>query len=186
VPAEEMGVVTGPQIRVLICMECKTAEQLPDYPPDARPEDDVVLHTVDEKHGGQTQQPHYRTVLRVPETAWKDRAAKQQILDRAFEGVTGFKPSYYDIKDTLQEDAVKCHISHHRQVPCIDYRDASKKLRAPTQKDRDALVADLSGTQRNKFNLEAVKHGAPTVYLCDFCPVQVAVEFKQRQERGEA
>lgn len=183
---EPTGVVAGPQIRILQCFTCKTMEEMPDYPPDADPNNDVVLWAVDEKHGGRTQQPHHRTILRIPKAVYDDRAARRQIVKQAWESVDkGFVPSYYDIKNTLMDDAVKCHIQHNRQVPCIDYRDGSKRLRAPSQSDRDRLVKDMSGAGRNTVNLEAIKHGAPQKYLCDFCPVQVAVEFERRKARGE-
>lgn len=178
------GVVEGAQIRILQCFECKTMEVMPDYPPDGPPQLDVVLHRLDEKHGGASQQPHYRTVLRIPEAAWNDRSAQKQIVDQAWKNETGFKPSYYDVKDTLKEDAVKCHIEHRRQVPCIDYRDSSKRLRAPTQDERNKLAANLP--RAFKGDRDAIKHGAPQTFLCDFCPVQVAVEFAQRKARGEA
>lgn len=181
----EPGVVEGEQVRLLMCFECKTMEEMPDFPPGARTEDDVVLWAVDEKHGGRSQQPHHRTILRMPKAAYDDRQARRQIIDKAWEGTAGFTPSYYDIKNTLMEDAVKCHIEHHRQVPCIDYRISEKRLRSPSQGDRDRLAKDLSGAARNSFNLDAIKHGAPQKFLCDFCPVQVAVEFERRKARGE-
>lgn len=182
----EPGIVQGEHVRLLQCFDCKTMEEMPDYPPDANPQNDVVLHAVDEKHGGHTQQPHYRTILRIPKAAYDDRAARRQIIDQAWKDVKGFTPSYYDIKNTLQEDAAKCFIEHRRSVPCIDYRIDAKRLRAPSQGDRDRLAKDLSGAARNKFNLDAIKHGAPQKFLCDFCPVQVAVEHARRVERGEA
>lgn len=177
------GVVEGPQIRLLVCFECKTMEVMPDYPPDAHNSGDVVLWSLDEKHGGRTEMPHNRTVLRIPEVAWNDKAAQKQIIAGIWENKSGFSPSYYDVKDTLKEDAVKCHQQHLRQVPCIDYRDSTKKLRSPTQGERDSLAAKLP--RAFKGDRDAIKHGAPTVYLCDFCPVQVAVEHAQRKSRGE-
>lgn len=159
-------------------------EELPDYPPDGPPQLDVHLHYIDEKHGGHTEQPHYRTLLRVPVAAWNDRAAKKQIVKDAWATEKGFAPSYYDVKDTLKEDAVNCHRRHNRQVPCLDYRDSSKRLRAPTQDERDKLAANLP--RAFKGDRDAIKHGAPQAFLCDFCPVQVAVEYAQRKARGEA
>lgn len=182
----ETGIVQGEHVRILQCFNCKTMEEMPDYPPDANPERDVVLHAVDEKHGGHTQQPHTRTILRIPKKVYDDRAARRQIVEQAWKDEKGFVPSYYDIKNTMVEDATKCFVEHRRHVPCIDYRDSSKKLRAPSQSDRDRLARDMSGAGRNKVDLDAIKHGAPQQYLCDFCPVQVAVEHARRVERGEA
>lgn len=175
---------TGPQLRILQCFSCRSMEELPDYPAEANPDDDVTLHYLDEKHGGRTQQPHHRTLLRIEKRVWDDRAARRQIVERAWESTSGFKPSYYDIKATLQEDAVNCHRAHQRQVPCIDWRDSSKRLTAPTQGDRERLARDLPRSFRG--DRERIAKGAPTQFLCDYCPVSVAVEHAKRRARGEA
>lgn len=174
----------GPQIRVLCCFECKSLEVMPDYI--GNPEYDAVLHTLDERHGGHSQMPHDRTIIRVEKRVWDDRPARKQIIDRAYEGKTGFAPSYYDIKDTLAEDAGKCFVAHNRSVPCLDYKDSSKRLRAPTAKDRRTVARELEQAgMRNKVDLDRLANDVPIIYLCEFCPVQVAVDFKKRQERGE-
>lgn len=173
----------GEQLRILQCFQCKTMEELPDYPPEANPADDVTLHYLDEKHGGRTEMPHHRTLLRVEKRVWEDRKARRQIVEQAWETEKGFKPSYYDIKNTLQEDAVKCHVAHRRQVPCIDWRDSSKRLTAPTAAARQKLAAELPrsfGGDRDRL-----AKGAPTQFLCDYCPVAVAVEYAKRKARGE-
>lgn len=174
----------GPQIRLLQCFECRTMESFPDYPREADPAKDVTLHYLDEKHGGSTQQAHQRAVLRVEERVWEDRAIRRQVIDQAWESVKGFKPSYYDIKDTLKEDAVKCHIAHRRQVPCIDWRADSKRLVAPTTNDRRKLAKELPRSFGG--DRDAIAKGAPVQYLCTFCPVAVAVEYAKRKARGEA
>lgn len=172
----------GPQLRLLQCWECKTVEELPDY--EGAPENDVTLHYVDEKHGGRTHNPHHRTLHRVEQRVWDDRAAKKQIVAQMWEAEKGFKPSYYDIKNTLQEDAAKCHVRHQRQVPCIDWKDSSKRLTAPTAGARQQLARELPrsfGGDRDR-----IAKGAPTQFLCDYCPVAVAVEHAKRKARGEA
>lgn len=174
---------TGPQVRVLVCYECKTQEQIPDYPPSANPDNDFTLHYVDEKHGGHTQQAHHRVLHRVSEAVWKDPRARKGILERTWDGKTGFTPQYYDIKDTLQEDAVKCHIAHQRQVPCIDWKDSSKRLKSPTAGDRQKLARDLP--RSFKGDRDAIAKGAPVQYLCEFCPVAAAVEHAKQKARGE-
>lgn len=180
------GVVGGEQTRVLICFECKTQEQIPDYPPTDNPNNDVTLHYVDEKHGGQTDRPHYRTVLRIPLVAWEDMPARRQILAQAWKEEKGLSPSYYDLKDTLKEDAVNCHKLHNRQVPCLDWHDHSKKLRPPTRKDRKQAARELElAGQRNNLDLDRLASGGPTIFLCDFCPVAVAVDYAKRKELGQ-
>lgn len=174
----------GEQLRILQCFTCKSMEELPDYPPESNPLNDVVLHHVDEKHGGTSQQPHHRTLLRVEKRVWEDRKARRQIVEQAWSEEKGFKPSYYDIKNTLMDDAVKCHTAHKRQVPCIDWMDSSKRLRSPSQSDRERLAKDLPRSFGG--DRDAIAHGAPQQYLCNYCPVAVAVEHAKRVARGEA
>lgn len=181
---EAVDIPRGEQVRILVCFECKTMEEIPDFPPEANPLDDVILFYVDEKHGGQTQQPHHRTLMRVEKRVWDDRPARRQIIKQAWEGTSGFKPSYYDLRNTLQEDAVNCHKAHQRQVPCIDWRDGSKRLRSPSQSDREKLARDLPRSMH--VDTDRLVKGAPQRYLCDFCPVAVAVEHAKRVARGEA
>ena len=169
-------------VRLLQCFTCKSVEVMPDY--EGNPDLDVVLHTLDERHGGHTQQPHHRALHRVEKRVWEDRAAKRHIVDQMWSGETGFKPSYYDVKDTLQEDAVKCFNEHRRQIPCIDWRDDSKRLKAPTTSMRQQLAKDMPRSFHG--DRDRIAHGAPTVHLCSFCPVQVAVDHAKRKARGEA
>jgi hypothetical protein len=174
----------GPQLRILQCFTCRSMEELPDYPTEANPADDVTLHYVDRKHGGDSEMPHHRTLLRVEQRVWEDRAAKRQIVEQAWSAEKGFTPSYYDIKATLQEDAVNCHRAHMRQVPCIDWRDPSKRLTSPTARDRQQLARELPRSFGG--DREAIAHGGPQQYLCDYCPVSAAVEHAKRKARGEA
>lgn len=177
------GVVEGPQLRILVCHQCKSAEELPDYQGDSN--FDVTLQYLHRRHGAGTEAVHPTALLRCAEVVWADRGARKQILEGAFKGVAGFTPEYHHVKDTLKDDAVKCHIAHRRQIPCIDWHNSDKVLRAPTASERQKLADDLRGTQRNNIDLDRLAKGAPTQYLCDFCPVAMAVEYAKRKERGE-
>lgn len=182
----------GAQIRLLQCWECKTLEVLPDYPPSANPAQDATLHYVDEKHGGGTENPHYRALHRVPQVVWEDRKAKRQIVKDMWstESMSGFTPGYYDIKDQLREDATQCWKDHRRPTrehPCVDYRSSAKLIKPPTVKDRKqaARELDMAG-MRNKIDLDRMQHDVPSTFLCSFCPYQTVVEFVRREQRGEA
>lgn len=174
----------GECVRLLQCFECKTLEEFPDFPATGNPNDDSTLHYVDEKHGGHSEMPHHRAVHRVERRVWDDRPARRQIVDQMWTDVKGFTPSYYDIKNNLMEDAVKCHVAHNRQVPCIDFKDGSKRLSNPTRSMRERLARDMPRSFGG--DRDAIAKGGPTQYLCDFCPVKVAVDFAKRQARGEA
>lgn len=173
----------GEQLRLLQCWDCKTVQELPDYPREAPSRDDVTLHYLDRAHGGQTETPHHRILHRVEKRVWGDKKAARQIMAQMWETEKGFKPEVYMVKDTLKEDAVKCHQAHRRQVPCIDWKVDSKRLTAPTQGARERLARELPRSFGG--DRDAIAKGAPTQHLCDWCPVAVAVEYAKRRARGE-
>ena len=43
-------------------------------------------------------------------------ATTRAIVDQAWAEEKGFRPSYYDVKSTLQEDAVQCHRAHQQRL----------------------------------------------------------------------
>jgi hypothetical protein len=158
-------VKTGPCLRLLQCWDCKSVEELPDFT--GLPEDDVILQYADEKHGGQTQQPHTRTLMRVEKAHWEDRTIRMQIHRQMWADTKGFVPEYYHTKSTMQEDAAKCFAAHRRSVPCIDYQDSSKRLGNPAASARRQLSRETG---------QDFTGGGPKIYLCSFCPVQQAVD----------
>lgn len=161
----------GPCLRLLQCMTCKSVEELPDF--EGLPEDDVVLQELDLKHGGATEMPHHRALLRVERAHWADRNIRMTIHKQMWVDTTGFVPEYYHTKNTLQEDAAKCFTAHRRAVPCIDFQDRSKRLGNPAARDR----AKLSKEARHDFT-----GGGPKLFLCNFCVVQQAVDAKKLEQ----
>lgn len=152
-------------VRLLQCWVCKTVEEIPDF--EGLPEDDHVLQYVDEKHGGETQQPHHRALLRVEKAHWENRQIRRRIHTQMWADTKGFVPEYYAVRDTLREDAGKCFAAHRRQVPCIDYQDRSKRLGNPAARMRK----ELSKEMKRDFT-----GGGPKVFLCSYCPVQGYVD----------
>ena len=152
-------------VRLLQCFECKSVETFPDF--EGLPEDDHVLQYIDEKHGGQTQQPHHRALLRVEKAHWEDRGIRRKIHQQMWAETKGFVPEYYSERDTLVEDAQKCFKAHHRSVPCIDYQDRSKRLGNPAARLRRELSKELR---------HDVTGGGPKVFLCNYCPIQTYVD----------
>lgn len=155
----------GPQIRLLRCTKCKTLEELPDFR--GRAEDDHTLDHLVMEH--QRRHPFHDAsdafLLRVSEEMW--RRNKRQISEQIWSDVRqegGFVPEYYASRDTFKEDAVKCHIEHNRQVPCIDWRVDRKRIGNPTK--------------------QGWSEGRVKVYLCDFCPVRTFVEAKKAEQGG--
>lgn len=131
------------------------------------PEHDAVLQYADERHGGNTEQPHTRALMRVERDQWADRAVRKQIVAQMWAQEKGFVPEYYAVRDTMREDAAKCFAKHHRAVPCLDYQDASKRIGNPAAADRAAL---------SKATKRDLRGGGPKVYICNFCVVQTFVD----------
>jgi hypothetical protein len=155
----------GAQVRVLQCLTCKKVETLPDY--QGHPDDDHVLDYALIPHGGQTENPHFGALHRLPESQWSDPKIRKATMERMWEGTTGFTPSYYDVKNTLQEDASKCFTAHRRAVPCIDWHDSSKRIGAGTKKMREKVARELP--RSSPIDAERLAKGQPVQYLCDFC-----------------
>lgn len=153
-------------IRLLRCSDCKTLEELPDFT--GNTEDDLTLIYLDERHGGLTETPHTRALLRVERKHWEDKKIRAELHKRIWDGVTGFVPEYYATKDTLKDDAVKCFIRHRRSVPCIDFQEPSKRIGNPAA----GLRKWLSKETRN----ENVAKAGPKLYLCNFCVIQTYVD----------
>jgi len=147
-------------VRLLLCHEDKTLEQVDDYEGD--PHNDWALKYVLEKHRYPSGDPHLGQMLRVEKKHWElestRKAIEQQIRDSA--GHTGLDQSFYDTKDTLGEDALKCFERHSRNPGCNDYRNEDKRLSAGTDRERKSL--GLAPLRSNHF-------------LCDHCPVHSMV-----------
>ena len=176
--------------RLLVCRECRTIETLPLYdgPPDMEARDpilDSVVRRHVQKHGDinpegaallvASEDPcacdektivdlhgarqASRPKLRGNHTFWEGH--QDEILKNLKERWTGFDPEFYATKDTFVEDAGYCYNRHRRPqgTDCIDWHDDSKRLTPPNWKGQE-------------------------VYLCDFCPVSIAVKTAQRWAGG--
>lgn len=164
----ENPVPVGPQIRLLVCPQCESVEMLPDYPPEADPLRDVSLIYADVKHGSNTQMHHPGMQrFRIAAKDWENEDVKKQVLDGIWEKTTGFTPEYYEVKNTLMDDALKCHIRHNRQIPCIDWHDSSKLLNAPTGALRRKLAKELP--RGMDVDRDRLAKGAPKDWLCTYC-----------------
>lgn len=156
-------------VRLLLCFECKTTEQIPDYEgPSAA--DDTLTYAI-HPHKYPTGTPHNGQLMRVEKKHWDSpstrRAIENQIRESA--GHTGLDTEFYATKDTLAEDAMKCWAAHNRNPGCSDYKSSKKRLSAGTDHER------------KKMGLLPL---ASKTYLCDFCPVKSIVQQKVFEKRG--
>jgi hypothetical protein len=159
-----------PQIRLLICRTCKTAEELPDFEGPA--EHDTLLNILVEAH--QKPEPHIGLVFKFPVKYWSRKDVKESIMKQIQEGSSGldvFGTNFYDTKSTFGEDAMKCFNVHMRpSAGCSDYKSDRKLLKAGTDKERRDAGLDTSA--------------APKVYLCDFCPAKMHYQKKSFDSKG--
>lgn len=157
-------------VRLLICLDCKTTEEIPDY--EGNPDHDDALTYVIQPHthpDGRTK--HRGQLMKVEKKHWDSpstrRAIENQIRESA--GHTGLDTEFYATKDTLGEDAHKCFNAHNRNPGCSEYKTEKKRLSAGTDRERKKLgIAPLRST----------------TYLCDFCPVKSMVQQAVFTKRG--
>lgn len=158
-----------PHMRVLYCKTCGTLEEVPDW--QDGPQSDPYLSPLVDKHG----ETHQGQLFRLPIGLWLMDDSKRQIIEQ-IKGGTGqlglgvVDESFYDTRNTFQEDAAVCYQKHLRpQGQCPDFRSESKRLIPATAQDRkDAGLAPLTS--------------GPKVYLCDFCVVRM---YNEKKARGD-
>lgn len=159
-----------PQIRLLVCRTCKSAEELPDW--EGRPEDDVLLQISVERH--QKPEPHMGQLFKFPVKYWARPDVKESIMNQIRQGGSSgldvFGTNFYETKSTFAEDAMKCWHLHNQTTDCADYKSERKLLKPGTEQDR--RDAGLSA------------HEVPKVYLCDFCPYKSVVQKKAFKAKG--
>lgn len=170
-------------IRLLMCLDCKTLEVLPDYPHNGRPDLDFLLISLVEKHKGPTRQnrniphgqEHLGNVIRdIKKRHWESPDFRKQLESQIREatGHTGFESEFYAAKATFIEDAGKCFRDHNNPTACMDYRSNSKLLSPGTKKER------------KKLGLPTEVDPRLDVYLCDFCPYHQRVLDYKNQNRS--
>lgn len=180
-------------MRLLICMDCHTIEELPDYngpletvrvpAPDGTMMEaqvppvgeDHLLEHLSEPH---RKQEHRGQLVSVPEENWRDTQTRVEILkqlrDQLKGASTGLDPEAYAIKNTFQEDALKCFNAHRRPKDgCIDWESRSKVL-------GNSLLTEDEKTAARKHGL----HSKQKRYLCHFCPVASQVKTKMFDKQG--
>lgn len=167
----------GPQIRLLVCQQCKTIDELPDY--DGDPRGDVLLEVLCERHTTNGT-PHKGHLMKVAVRMWSNPTVKNSILAEmrakglGGQGLAAFgMPDYYEVKSQFADDAMTCFAQHNRpKGQCPDYRASHKQLIPKT--------ADL----RKDLGLSAPGTTGPKTYLCDFCPVKIWNITKAREAGG--
>ena len=179
-------------MRLLICKNCETIEQLPDYdgptelalvpspdgnlierqvPPDGA---DIHLDYVSEPH---RRQEHEGNLVHVPDEQWANEKVREDIVEQIRAamkgGTTGLDPEAYALKDTFQEEALKCFDAHRRpQDGCIDWHDKSKRIGNSLLNWNERKTLKQMGVAPKKQ------------FLCDFCPCASQVQGKKFEKKG--
>lgn len=163
-------------IRLLVCTDCKTMDELPDF--EGHPEDDTLLKISVEKHRWPSGTEHVGNLFRVPLKFWANPKVKDSMVKQIISGVSGgmddLEAGWYDTKSTFQEDAMKCFQKHLRPAGrCPDWQHSSKELIPKTAAERkDAGMAAPGKT-------------GPKTFLCSFCPASLYMHKQVRELRGQ-
>lgn len=158
-------------VRLLVCNTEKTIEELPDF--DGPPERDDVLNYLVSRHRFESGDEHVGQLIRVETKHWESPGVRKQIVAQIKEGAnhTGLDASFYDAKNTLQEDAMTCWTRDHNRVKaCPDYKTDKKRLQPNTAADRKEIGA---------------KPFRSDTFLCDFCPVKSMVQQAYFDKSGD-
>ena len=168
-----MSVDTQARLRLLWCGQCRTLEELPWY--DGPVERDGVLEYAVSKHSTNGSLHDGYKLYDVEERIWTLPGYRRSIIEQIKGGSTGlaaFDANYYNVQQTLREDALKCYHLHSRpREGCIDWRDDRKLLVPDTRVERKELGLPMPG-----------RGASPVSYLCDFCPVR---SYYERKSRGD-
>jgi len=161
-----------PMIRLLVCRNCKTIEELPDYNGD--PATDTLLNILVSKH--QKPVEHIGLIIKFPVKFWivpKIQAEIVKQIKGGSEGLDAFQTNFYATKNQFAEDAMRCYSDHNRpKTDCGDYKSDKKLLKPDTSVERKEAGLDKPGLT------------GPKVYLCDFCPYKSVVMGKYNTKMG--
>jgi hypothetical protein len=164
--------------RLLICMNCRTIEELSDI--DGPPDRDEVLAYLLAKHETAGVR-HTGQLADVNTDDWDKPEVREQIIAQIQEKFQGKEPEglgaeTYALMNTLREDAMTCWTRDHARNPnCSDYKSDAKRLAPGTSKERKELGLDPRYDNANP---------ATTRYLCEYCPVHSLVVEAARKKSG--
>lgn len=167
---------TGPMMRVLLCTDCNSIDELP--PHAGAPENDVVLERlIADLHTHPVMGAHRGLMFTVPVKHWANETARKAIIKQMREGLSGgldeIDPDFYASRDNFRDDAMACWAQHLRpKGQCPDYMSESKKILPPTREERKEL------------DLAAPKDSGVSISQCSWCPVHVYNITKRRSELG--
>ena len=161
-------------VRLLICHECRSVDQIPDY--SGPVEYDHYLEYRARQH--ETNGRRHKGILVKVEDSREIINATIDELEEAVRQHTpgageGFGQALYDLRDNFQAEAMLCWKRHNRRENCEDYRHDNKRLWIDTK------------AERKEEGLSVRRDDRPNVWLCDHCPVHSVVTQRQRKAAGQ-
>lgn len=178
VPESKQAGANEPEIRLLVCGQCKTIEELDDFDGPADRDEELAIRVSRHKSAGIPHAP--ASLMRVAASVWNSPVARDQIREEIAKRLspnshTGFGAETYALMDNLKADAMACWQDHLRTPNCSDYKSDAKRLAPGTSKERKEL------------GLSPVYDAADkrlTRYLCEHCPVHSLVVQAARKKAG--
>jgi hypothetical protein len=161
------------KLRLLICNDCHSIQELPWYDGPVE-HDDTLTYRVAE-HRFPNGEEHRGVMATVPAENWGNLAHRQEIVAKISRSAApgqgaGLGDEFYDVKANFQTDAMDCWKKHNRTTDCGDWRSDAKRLYPDTKAERKA---------------EGMTKTRPNTWLCDFCPVTSIYAQKRNAARGD-
>lgn len=163
-------------IRLLVCADCKSMDEIPDF--EGHPDDDVLLKIACESHVWPTGTEHKGNIFRIPLKFYGNPKVRESMIKQIQAGVSGglddVEKGWYDAKSQFAADAMSCFEKHLKPAGrCPDWMNDSKKLVPKTAAERKDAGMNAPG-----------QNGAPSTYLCSFCPASIFMTQKRRELAG--
>jgi hypothetical protein len=164
----DMQSTPGP-MRMAYCYQCNTLTKLEWY--EGPPDYDVFLqHWIDDHLHGKTPDDARGMIFRKDPSQFDHSGAGSNVEEKMVEEVRAelavANLEVYALRDSLKEDAVKCHRRH----------------------GQPSWPGKLCGSYRNDDKRVGRTKNVPKDYqrhLCDFCPYEETVRVQKRWDAGQ-
>ncbi|WP_409238300.1 hypothetical protein [Streptomyces sp. PA5.6] len=156
-------------VRLLLCKDCKSIEELPDH--QGSPREDFLLENLVSRHTYPDGDRHFGQLMAISKKHWDNAEYQAEIVKKINEqmsggGSEGLGAEFYTAKATFQDDAMSCWQKHSRTLDCGDFRTTKVQLTPGTNAERKAAGLPKYRSAKDR-------------YLCDFCPVMNRVRADQ-------
>lgn len=161
-------------VRILICHECGTVQEIPPFDGPAE-YDDALLARVAEHQSDGGKRGHIKDLAVVKKEDWDSPGKRTAILAKVVAAGApgtgdGLGAKFYEVKANYSEEAMVCWKAHSRTLDCGDYQSKGKRILPDTLAERKA---------------EGLPGRRAAIHLCDFCPVHGVKLQAARKDRGD-